>query len=74
MKYRLDEDLIKPKSQAVKRFVWIEPYHSVPDDPDGFTEHYTENYRQIDLIAAFKDIANHQINFDPNHREGLYNS
>ncbi|MFZ4556049.1 MAG: hypothetical protein ACOYN8_06680 [Pseudanabaena sp.] len=74
MKYRLDEALFHKQTKAIKRFLWVEAYWLSLRDDGNLHEVYTEDYRQIDLIAALKDIANHQINFDPNHRNGLYNS
>jgi hypothetical protein len=50
----------------------IENYLS-PDDYGELDKVYTEDYRQIDLIEALKDIQNHQIRFNPNHRDGIYN-
>lgn len=73
MKYRLDERLYNRETNGIKRFIWIEPYYPVHDDPEGFTERYTENYQRINLIDCLKDIQNHQITFDPNHRGGLHN-
>jgi hypothetical protein len=73
MKYRLDEGLVNPKTKGLKRFVWIEPYYLSPDDYGELDKVYTEDYRQIDLIEALKDIQNHQIRFNPNHRDGIYN-
>ena len=72
MKYRLDEGLANPKTKGLKRFIWIEPYYLSPDDDGELDEVYTENYRQIDLIEALKDIQNHQIKFDPKHRYDAY--
>jgi hypothetical protein len=73
MKYRLDEDLVNPKNKGLKPFIWIEAYYLSPDDDGELDEVYTENYQQIDLIEALKDIQNHQIKFDPNHRYEAYN-
>ena len=70
MKYRLDEPIYRGK--GLKRTVWIEAYYLSPDDAGKLHEIYTENYQQIDLIQVLKDIQNHQIQFDPNHRYYAY--
>ena len=56
MKYRLDEPIYRGK--ALKRFIWIEPYYPVPNDPNGFTRHYTEKYIRIDLTKILRKNNN----------------